>query len=178
MDNKYVSLSNLPLPPLSTCGPWGQSCLYSRVSIVGQGSYGCPQPIPTCSMVSTVQQHVDLVTKVLEGFKHWPSRILVKHKPLLESTKQSYSAGVLPDLNINTLHPKNEDWTKKGLLHFTSCSVCCMVLPKHVLPSLPSTNPCGHSHLKLPWLLIHWPFVHVSLSTAHSSISEQETNRF
>ena len=57
-------------------------------------------------MVSTVQQHVDLVTRVLEGFKHWPSRILVKHKPLRESTKQSYSAGVL---NTDTLHPKNDD---------------------------------------------------------------------
>ena len=82
----YDDMVYSPFPPLSTCGPWGHSCLYSRVSIVGQGSQGCPQPIPTCSMVSTVQQQVDLVTNVLDGFKHCPSLMLVKHSPLLEST--------------------------------------------------------------------------------------------
>ena len=60
--------------------------MYSRVSIVGHGSHGCPQPIPACSMVSTVQQHVDLVTSVLDGFRHCPSLMLVKQSPLLEST--------------------------------------------------------------------------------------------
>lgn len=43
--------------------------------------------------------------------------------------------------------------------------------PRHVLPSGPSTNPCGQSQRKLPWLLIHMPLLQIFGFISHSLIS-------
>ena len=58
-------------------GPSGHSSSYRLVPGDGQGSQGVPQPMPFATMLSMLQQHMERVTGLGRGFRHWPALILL-----------------------------------------------------------------------------------------------------
>jgi len=93
-------------------------------------------------------------------------------KPYQTNKRKIQKREEIEVLQSYALIHKNINRTHIMMTHVSVCQI--QGLPRQLLLSGPSVKPRGHSHRKLPWLLMHCPSRQMSGWLLHSSMSETQ----